>query len=83
MMGGEGSYYENVWREGTRRPSTEPMLMIREGFVSLAPASSMGVRSWVIVKTRVRFNVRTRVQALSGNCIYVSLFSMPSCADHV
>jgi hypothetical protein len=67
------------------------MLIIREGEVRLgpAPASRRGVRSCVMVKTRVRFRVRTRVQALSGNWVvldrrlidwerlYTSLYGAP------
>ena len=59
--------YENVSREGTRIPSTEPILIIREGSSGVAAASRRGVRSWVMEKTRVRFSVRTRVHAESGN----------------
>lgn len=58
--------YANVSRDGTRRPSTDPMLMMREGESWPAFASRLGVRSWVIVKTRWRFRVRTRVHAASG-----------------
>ena len=61
--------YENVSNALTRKPSTEPMLMTRDGEVPSGPAaaSSSGVRSWVMVKGRVRLRVRTRVHALSGN----------------
>jgi hypothetical protein len=46
-------------------------LIIRLGEVrELAPDSRRGVRSWVMVKTRVRFRVRTRVQAESGNWVW-------------
>ena len=62
--------YENVSRDGTRRPSTDPILMMREGESSEAPASRRGVRAWVSVKTRVRLRVRTLVHADSGNSSY-------------
>lgn len=62
--------YENVSRVGTRIPSTEPMLITRAGDSGEAAASRRGVTAWVIVKTRVRLRVRTRVHALSGNSSY-------------
>ena len=59
--------YEKVSREGTRRPSTEPILIIRAGSAGVAAASKRGVTSCVMEKTRVRFRVSTRAQAASGN----------------
>lgn len=46
------------------------MLMIRAGSSGVAAASRRGVRACVIVKTRVRLSVRTRVHAESGNSSY-------------
>lgn len=46
------------------------MLIILAGSEGVAAASSSGVTSCVIVKTRVRFSVRTRVHAESGNSSY-------------
>lgn len=62
--------YAKVSKEGIRRPSIDPMLMIREGEEGELPASKRGVRSWVIVKTRERLSVRTRVHADSGYSSY-------------
>lgn len=48
----------------------DPMLITRDGDSGVLPASRRGVRSWVIVKTRERLRVRTRVHALSGYSSY-------------
>lgn len=44
--------------------------MIRAGESVVAAASRRGVSACVMVKTRVRLSVRTRVQAASGNSSY-------------
>lgn len=44
--------------------------MTRAGSPSTAAASRRGVTPWVMVKTRVRLRVRTRVHAESGNSSY-------------
>jgi hypothetical protein len=44
--------------------------MIRAGEEAVPAASRRGVRACVMVKTRVRFRVSTRVHALSGNSSY-------------
>lgn len=63
--------YAKVSRVGTLSPSTDPMMITLAGFVGFSEAaSSRGVRSWVMVKTRWRFSVRTRVHAASGYSEY-------------